>query len=283
MGGGCDITEILQTPALRAYRNDSKMKLDSGYTPVHLREIVRKYKESLRSSSGPQTRQVLGLLERIENLDSLMCLEARDCCYAGLPLTPNDNKRFIETEFEAAYKRMVDRRTKELREIHEGVKACIFSAGLTIYDPAEAPFNPNKGLVGTPQDIYDVDQLMVMSAKFFSMTNVMGSTGAGIEEKTAIEMNKFPVILTKKGVYVSRMSTGARKIILLEFSDISKDSADITAVFKELQKYEPGIGVCSKHGVDLLGFKGDNPVCLRGEIAYAFPNLVYDFSQFTKK
>lgn len=294
MKNKCVVTKVLLEPEERKKRLLDKLEKDYNYTIAQIREIAEIYKRALGANTQnngclPITpREVLELLNRIETLERLDDLESEGYCYASLPLTGNDNKRFMEkgSDLDKRYQQMLKIRREELLKDHEAIKECIRNAGLRIYDPAEAPFNPNLGLTGKPTDVYRVDQLMVTAALFFSMTNLLASTGAGMEEKTAIDLAKMPVIITKKGVYVSRMSTGAERIILVEYGDIEREAPDITTVFNELQKYNPGAGVCERHGNALLGFKkmGLGPVCLKGlveeEIA---PRLKYDFSRYQKK
>ncbi len=290
MAQQCIVTRVLLGPDERKQRLVDKLSKDYGYTPEEVARIVNIYRESLKAQPDGSRglAKVEDLLNRIASVKELDEIESNENCYSALPLTPNDNRRFLEQEdqtFREAYSRLTERRKQELLEEHRAVKDCIRNAGLKTYDPAEAPFNPNMGLIGGPTDIYDVDQLMVAASRFFSMTNLLASSGAGMEEKTAIDLAKFPVILTKKGVYVSRMSTGPGKIILLEFGDIKTDAPEITSVFRELKNYEPGAGICERHRNTLLGFRNRStePICLKGLIEDQMaPNLRYDFDQFKK-
>lgn len=167
---------------------------------------------------------------------------------------------------------------------HDKIKACVKAAGLKIFDPKDSPYNPWGVLTGKPVEVYDIDTLQVVTPRFFEFTNVFPSTGAGIEVQKALTYGKIPVIVNKSGIYTSRMANGARRAIVIEYEDAERQKDEIAGVFKILLGYEPGIGICSRHGNTLLGFKhAEAPVCLPGLIESSFPNLVYDFDKYLAK
>lgn len=204
-------------------------------------------------------------IKRLLELDGLVISEEMvDGIYTALPLTgaTDEMKIFIEKE-------------------HEKIKECINDSGLRIYDPKDAADNPWRSLKSEPTYVYDVDTIQVVTPRFFEFTNVFPSTGAGVEEQKAITYIKIPVVITKSGIRTSRMSTGARRIILIEYEDAVAQRNEIASVFKTLRAYEPGIGNCSIHGNTLLGFAGnDEPICLPGLIGDKFPSLVYNFEKY---
>jgi hypothetical protein len=212
--------------------------------------------------------------ERLKHVMQLLMLdglgditENKNGIYCAIPLTgaPPEKRGFIEQE-------------------HDKIKACIRKAGLEIYDPKDLGTNPWIKLKGRPQEVYDLDTLQVVTPKFFEFTNVYPSTGAGIEEQKAISYGKIAVIVTKAGIYTSRMATGARRTILIEYDDAEVQQEEITGVFKTLKEYNSGMGTCSMHGNTLLGFSGsEKPVCLQGLIANKFPSLVYNFDKYVTK
>lgn len=208
-------------------------------------------------------RHIESLL-RLDGLGSIK--EVRDGIYCAVPLTgaPVDMRNFIHEE-------------------HEKIKECIKNAGLKIYDPKDAPQNPWIKITDKPQMVYDTDTLQVVTPRFFEFTNVFPTTGGGIEEQKAINYVKIPVVVVKNGTYTSRMSTGARRIILLEYDNAKKQQKEITDVFLTLRKYEPGIGICSFHGNTLLGFsKSGETFCLPGLVEDLFPQLTYNFDKYVK-
>jgi hypothetical protein len=210
----------------------------------------------------PQQREqhVRSLLK----LDGLEVREDTKACYCALPLTgaAPEMRKLIEEE-------------------HDKIKACISRAGLRIYDPKDSGTNPWIKLEGKPQDVYDLDTIQVVTPRFFEFTNLYPSTGAGIEEHKAISYVKIPVIVTKSGMYTSRMSNGARRVILIEYENADSQQDDITGVFKTLGGYEPGIGLCSMHGNTLIGFcDGKDPLCLPGLVASKFSGLAYNFDKY---
>ena len=103
---------------------------------------------------------------------------------------------------------------------------------------------------------------MLVSARYFTFTNLAASSGGGMEIRSANLYNKMPVVMMKNGIYVSRMTTGARRVIHIEYSDMRKSKPMITDLFSTLKQYEPGVGTCKVHGNTLVGFKGEETVCL---------------------
>jgi hypothetical protein len=207
-------------------------------------------------------------ISNLLRLDGLGAIEEkRDAVYCAIPLTgaSKDERTFIGEE-------------------HDKIKRCIMKADLSIYDPKETGTNPWLRIAGRPQEVYDLDTIQVVTPKFFEFTNVYPSTGAGIEQQKAITYLKIPVIVTKAGVYTSRMSTGARRTILIEYSDAEAQQDEIAGVFKRLRRYEPGIGMCTVHGNTLLGYSDSQaPVCLSGLMEEQFPGLVYNFDKYVTK
>lgn len=215
---------------------------------------------------NPEERQehVKELL-KIDGLNNIA--ERADACYCSLPLTgvPENQRETIARE-------------------HEVIKQAIKEAGIDIWDPKEAAGNPWTGITHRPEEIYDGDTVQVVTPRFFEFTNVAPSTGGGIEQHKAIAYNKIAVVITKAGTYTSRMSTGARRIVLLEYQDIEKQKDDIRNVFRALRVFNPGIGICNIHGNTLLGFKDEEePVCLKGIIEAKFPHLTYNFEKYIVK
>jgi len=212
-------------------------------------------------------KQRKGHIKNLLRIDGLKNIkENPNGCYCALPLTgiPENQREKIEKK-------------------HEIIKQCIKDAGLQIFDPKDAPGNPWHGLRDIrPEQLYDTDIIQLVTPRFFEFTNVAATTGGGIELQKAITYNNITVVVVKKGVFTSRMSTGARRIILIEYNDLEKEREDIKNVFLRLKQYEPCIGECSVHGNTLLGFKDDKVVCLKGLIEEKFPGLVYDFDIYLK-
>lgn len=263
----CDIIHKIQNPEQRV--EDIRRELaKESLTNEKVEEYIDRYITRL-SAEKKDYSEAIGVLEHIrQNMRVTGFIESPDCCYSGLALTKVEDPRQQEILFGE----------------HEVLKQAIKGAGLKNYDPCEAPFNPQSQVTDTPQDVYDVDNLMVAAAQFFTFTNLDASTGGGMEIRTAMTYNKMPLVVCKKGNYISRMSTGARRVILLEYDDIRAQQGLITDVIGTLREYEPGIGECSKHGNTLLGYdkKTGTPVCLPGLIERKFPTLQYDFEAYRK-
>ena len=273
----CNITEVILNPEERVAYIQHLLKVE-GLTDEKVRRYIADYKDMLfqraveagsqieRQKSQSQAASITTFLDDIlEHLDNTGFIEAPDCCYSGLALTgvPDELKPVVETD-------------------HMLIKQAVKGAGLRNYDPAEAPFNPQNKLVGEPQEVSDVDILMVVASQFFTFTNLSASSGGGMEERTANLYNKFPFIMTKKEMYVSRMTTGARRVMVLEYTDMKDQLQLVTDVIGTVRRYQPGVGTCSHHGNTLLGFKDDNVICLPGLLEKEFSDLRYDFAQYKK-
>ena len=192
-------------------------------------------------------------------------------CYSAIPLS----------DVPPAIRRM-------LLYDHSVLKEAISHAGITVYDPGDAPFNPQLGINDDPDKVYALDTLKVAGARFFTFTNYAGSTGAGIEQEKAHDLVKPSVTFVRgdgnTGIYVSRMSTGMDRSLVVEFGDPHKVARRITELFQALREFEPGVGTCEHHGNVLLGFQGDrDPVCMKGFFEEEFPDLQYNFEKFKDK
>jgi len=215
--------------------------------------------------SSKQRAEYLRRLLRLDGLDVIK--EIGDAAYAAVPLTgvPKKERSFI------------------IRE-HEKIKICMSDAGIRIYDPKDAGMNPWSKIEDSPSDVYDLDSKRVLIARIFELTNLWPSTGGGIELHKAVSYLKMAVNVNKAGVYTSRMSTGARRIILMEYDDARKQRDEISGLFRTLKEYEVGVGICSAHGNTLLGYSDSQaPLCLPGLIAEQFPGLVYNFDKYITK
>ena len=261
----CNINEVVLTPLSRAEHIDNLRRVE-GLTNDKIREIITHYKSILGDSSTTSRATTHFLDDILTHIDRTGSVEANDCCYSGLALTGVKDPE----------------ERKKLQDDHYLIKEAVRLAGLKNYDPAEAPFNPQNALIGQPQEVSDVDILMVLASRFFTFTNLAPSSGGGMEERTANMYTKMPLVFVKKGKYTSRMTTGARRIILLEYSDLTIQKEQVVDVLCELRKYEPGVGTCSVHGNTLLGFEGEKTFCLPGLIQQKFPILRYDFSQYNQ-
>lgn len=262
----CDITQEIQNPEQRVQDINRELAKES-LTNENVERYISDYVAKLKSEDGDYS-EAIGVLEKImSNMHATGFVESADCCYSGLALTKVEDPRQKEILFSE----------------HQVLKEAIRDAGLMNYDPCEAPFNPHSKVADAPQVVYDIDNLMVAAAQFFTFTNLDASTGGGMEIRTATMYNKMPVVVCKKGNYVSRMSTGARRIVLLEYDDIKAQKGLITDVFGTLREFHPGIGECSKHGNTLLGYASNGQtVCLPGLIEKKFPMLKYDFDAYRR-
>lgn len=147
-------------------------------------------------------------------------------------------------------------------------------AGITGYDPNSADLSPDKSLDLKPKVIYRVDKGKVASARFFTLLDLLPSTGVGVEEEVANNYNRIAVILHDKNIRTSRMQTN--RSIHLEYDNLEEQGGQLVEVFRFLQGFKPGMGFDNGEPV-LLGFQGNRVVNLEKEICEAFPNLRYEY------
>lgn len=148
-------------------------------------------------------------------------------------------------------------------------------AGIQGYNPASAPFSPDKGLSHLPQEIYLVDSGKIASSRFFVGHNVMASTGFGVEMEKAVRLNRVAVVLMDRKIRVSRMQP--HRTIYLQYEDFEKQVDEFAAVFEMLKEYEPGMGFEGREPVLVGEKRGEKVVNLEKEVYSAFPGLKYVF------
>jgi hypothetical protein len=150
------------------------------------------------------------------------------------------------------------------------------AAGITAYDPATAPFSPDKNLHSQPNEIYVVDSGKIASARFFVGHNILPSTGFGVEVEKAKEFNRISVILMDKNIRVSRMQP--HRAIYLQYENFAEQASEFVKVFEVLKNYDPGIGLEGNVpvliGADKKTGKVEN---LEKKIYDLFHELKYDY------
>jgi len=150
------------------------------------------------------------------------------------------------------------------------------NAGIVAYDPASAPYSPDKNLISTPAEIYLTDSQKIVGARYFVGHNIMPTTGVGVEIEKAKNYCRVAVLLMDKNIRVSRMIPN--RIICLQYENFESQSDRFVEVFNFLQNYEPGIGLDDGQPV-LLGFKNTTGevVNLEKTIYENFPDLKYQY------
>ena len=216
--------------------------------------------------------------------------EVPDLCYCALPLTDLSvlEKQFSVYNFagaEAAVK--VD--SEMIKSWHGTIKDCLRKAKIAIYDPGEVT-DPGKIIrdpqitpAQSPREVCDIDIGKVLESRFFAYTNLWGSTGAGIEETTAIRYNKIPFVLVKKDRYSSRMGTGMRRTLVIAIDNIRKREDQLVDLFRKTCALDTGIGTCERHGNVLLLYEDDRPICSDSYVEDRFPHFAFSFSDTLPK
>jgi len=204
--------------------------------------------------------------QRAEHIDRLLAIDGLShikedksaaYCPISLTLTPDILKLYLQ------------KRQNTL------MNSVLGPAGITAYDPASAPFSPDKNLTSSPGKIYVIDSRKIVGARFFVGHNILPSTGQGNEMEKAKDYNRIVVMLMDKNIRVSRMQP--HRAIYLQYDNFEKEYEKFIPIFEMLKHFNPGIGFNNGKPV-LLGFDRRRKVCdLEREVYNAFPDLKYEY------
>lgn len=212
--------------------------------------------QGIQIEIGPLTRPAY--LNKLLFSDGLTGIrEDRHAAYCAIPLTSAPEK--LQPD-------MVKRQNNLLGILKD--------AGITGYDPKTAPFSPDAGLKFTPEEVSRVDTGKLAGARFFTLLDLLPSTGVGIEERVAYDYNRIAVILHDKNIRTTRMQTN--RSIHLSYDNLEEQREDLIAVFRLLQNFTPGTGFENGKPV-LLGFCGNKAYNLEKLIYQIFPDLKYEY------
>ncbi len=210
----------------------------------------------LQIHKGPLSRSAY-LKDKLKGDGLADIKENKHAVYCAVPLTsaPEKLKPFIK------------KRQMILLDI-------LKEAGITGYDPSSARYSPDLSLEIPPQVIYRVDKGKVVESRFFTLLDILPSTGVGIEEETANDYNRISVVLHDRAIRTSRMQTN--RTIHLQYDNLEEQREQLVEVFRYLQGFEPGMGFDNGESV-LLGFQGRRVVNLEKEIYRLFPDFRYKY------
>lgn len=217
-----------------------------------------------------QKRNIVILMnprQRTEHIDKLLALDGLShikedklaaYCPISLTQTPYELKPFLQKRQDILMQNVLN------------------PAGITAYDPASAPYSPDRDLTTHPGKIYVVDSEKIVGARFFVGHDIIASKGQGVEAEKAKNYNRIVVILMDKNIRVSRMQP--HRAIYLQYNNFEREHKKFIPVFEMLKQFEPGIGF--HNGVPvLLGFDTKGRVCdLEEEIYKVFPDLKYEYN-----
>jgi len=217
-------------------------------------------------------------------------VEIADLCYCAQPLT---DLTLLEREFSvrnfSGAEAYVKLDAEMLKAWHSSAKECLHKAQIKTYDPGEVThpgqfiLNPQVTSTQNPRQVYDIDNTKVLEGRLFLYTNLWGSTGAGIEETTAVRYNKLPFVLVQKGRYASRMGTGMRRTLVIAVDNIRKREDALVTLFKKTSALETGIGMCERHKNVLLLFEDGKPICSDSYVEERFPEFAFEFEKTIPK
>ena len=118
--------------------------------------------------------------------------------------------------------------------------AAMKSAGVTLYDPASAPYSPDKNLESQPNEIFMVDSARVAIARHVTFVDVLASTGAGIELEKARRLGKFVYVFHDPHIRTSRMQPD--RAFHLCVGNFSNSQRDFASLFSYVNEFDPAIG-----------------------------------------
>ena len=270
----CHISNVTLNPKGREEHVERLRLVVDGLTDEVVRQYIEEFKRRLGDEDQtPTTRDTVAFLDTISwDSSATGFIESPNKCYSGLALT-NVPDHLVDT----------------VQMDHQMIKQAIAAAGLQIYDPAEAPFNPQKKLVGDDTEVYDIDTIMLLASRFFTFTDFCASTGGGMELAKANTYAKLALNFMRADRSVSRMASGARRVIHVQYEDLGtpdhpgEQYSMIQAMIARLRPYSVqngyskgiGVGTCDVHGNTLLGFENNEPRCLQGLVQDEFPKIAY--------
>jgi|GEM_PF-2204820 len=282
----CVIEKVILNPQEREAEIRGELRKD-GYNFGELLKLEKRYHdyEPLQEIVCCIRRE---LKEKMGSLpeEKWPLPEFRDHAYSGLALTGLKSP-LIPEELQA-------KAIEKVKHDHLALRKAVESAKKWVYDPVEAPFNPQYQLIGGDTEVSDVDALMVLTGQLFTLTNLTATTGGGIEVRLALTYLKIPIVFVKEGgialelvgkqEFQSRLSTGTRRVIPFQYRDADKEKDKIADAIHCVTQYpEIGVGRCRVHGNSVIGFENGKPRCLRGILEDSFKEFRYDFAMYMNK
>ncbi len=223
----------------------------------------RRRRHNLTVTIGPDTIPYTRdeYVERILTLENLgHVVENPDAAYCAIPLTntPQELK-------------------SNLKRRQELIKEALRRAGITGYDPEDAPLSPDRDLSAAPDRVYREDTAKIAGAKFFTALKGIPSEGVGVEMQRATQLNKIALAFHDVGIRTSRMMPS--RMINLGYRDLEGQLDQVTAIFKMVSCYAPGMGFDGDVPV-LLGFGARGGVVNLEKLVYRnFPELAFQFDR----
>jgi hypothetical protein len=150
-------------------------------------------------------------------------------------------------------------------------------AGITLYDPASAPYSPDKNLTAQPNEIFMVDSARVGMARHITFADVLPTTGGGIELEKARRLGKFMYIFHDPKIRTSRMQPD--RAFHLSVENFAGNKNHLAEIFAFVNEYDPALGF--DDGVpSMLGVhrRTGSVVNLEKEVKINWPELVYQYN-----
>lgn len=149
-------------------------------------------------------------------------------------------------------------------------------AGITLYDPASAPYSPDVNLTASPRTVFMVDTARVAMARHVSFTDVIASTGSGIELEKARRFGKFIYVFHDPEIRTSRMQPD--RTLHLVAQNFGRLQNQFIELFQFMQEYDPCIGFDGDMPAMLGAHKQTGSVVnLEEAVARRWPDLMYEY------
>ncbi len=152
--------------------------------------------------------------------------------------------------------------------------------GITLYDPQQAPFSPDKDLTVPPDQVFKFDSARIALAGHVTFVDIIPSTGCGTELEKARRFGKLTYSFHDPRIRTSRMQPD--RTFHLSIDNFDERQPELTEIFRFTNQYHPCLGFSGTTPV-MLGVHREKGklVDLEKEVQERWPHLVYRYIKAT--
>jgi hypothetical protein len=172
----------------------------------------------------------------------------------------------------------VNERVKNyIQERQHMLQYAMKKAGITLYDPASAPYSPDLDLSAGPEEVYQTDSLRIAKARHVTFLDMLPTTGGGEELEKARDSGKFVYIIHDPAVRTSRMQP--RGTLHLAIDDMVAKQDALIGLFAFVHQFEPCIGL-QDGAPAMIGRHSETGeyANLEREVAHHCPDLIFSYN-----
>lgn len=150
------------------------------------------------------------------------------------------------------------------------------NAGITLYDPQQAPFSPDRSLSAPPDEIFKFDSAKIARAGHVTFVDIIPSTGCGTELEKARRFGKLTYSFHDPRIRTSRMQPD--RTFHLSIDNFIERQSELTEIFNLTNQYHPCLGFSGTTPV-MLGVHREKGklVNLEKEVQERWPHLIYRY------